>query len=156
MISNMTIQLFVQVKQIGKRKPVVEKQAIEIPSSIKTLRSLLTHIVEERVKAFNQKDDKGNWTKYITDIISNRDNVGENIDIELVAQSGKIGFDAKYNSKVQNLDKAVEAALLAFEDGLFRVFCDDNELLALDSTVDFSDGNVLTFIRLTMLAGRSF
>ncbi|MDR2346967.1 MAG: hypothetical protein LBE18_12975 [Planctomycetaceae bacterium] len=152
----MTIQLFVQIKQIGKRKPVVEKQAIEIPQTVQTLRQLITQIVRDRVEAFNRKDDKGDWTKYLTSYNrNNNDNPNEEIDLEIVAETGKVGFDAKYNDKKQDPDKAVESALLAFEDGLFRVFCDDNELTNLDEIISFANGNTLTFIRLTMLAGCS-
>ena len=41
-----------------------------------------------------------------------------------------------------------------FEDGLFRVFLGDRELENLDEKVEFAEGNEITFIRLTMLAGR--
>ncbi|MDR1485300.1 MAG: hypothetical protein LBT09_10810 [Planctomycetaceae bacterium] len=143
-------QLFVQVKQIGKRKPVIEKLAIEIPKTIQTLRQLLDQIVRERVKTFNQKNETGNWTKYLTNDPDN------NLDLEVVADSGKVGFDAKYNDKKQDANKAVETVLLAFEDGLFRVFCDDNEVENLDNVISFDKGKTLTFIRLTMLAGRSW
>jgi hypothetical protein len=145
-------QLFVQLKQIGKRKPVVEKQAIEIPETVQTLRQLLAQIVREHVEMFNQKNEIGNWTKYLT----NHHDHNNNLDLEIVAESGKVGFDAKYNDKKHPPDKAVAAVLLAFEDGLFRVFCDDNELDNLDNIISFDNGNTLTFIRLTMLAGRSW
>ncbi|MDR0703840.1 MAG: hypothetical protein LBF88_02520 [Planctomycetaceae bacterium] len=46
-------QIFVQIKQIGKRKPVVDKQAIEIPETVRTLRQLLVRIVRERAEKFN-------------------------------------------------------------------------------------------------------
>jgi hypothetical protein len=153
----MTTQLFVQMKRIGQRKPVIEKQAIEIPKNVQTLRQLITEIVRDRVDAFNRKDDKGNWTKYLTNNNSNNNNPNENNEsdeLELNAQAGKVGFDAKYNDTKQNPDKTIEAALTAFADGLFRVFCDDNELEHLDDTINLNNGNTLTFIKLTMLAGR--
>jgi hypothetical protein len=131
---------------------VVEKQAIEIPETVQTLRQLLVHIVRERVETFNQKNETGNWTKYLT----NHHDQNNNLDLEIVAESGKVGFDVKYNDKKQDVDKAVEAVLLAFGDGLFRIFCDDNELTNLDNMTPFTNGNTLTFIRLTMLAGRSW
>lgn len=137
--------LFVQIKQLGKRKPVIEREPLPIPGSIATLRALLDHIVRERVAAFNERNAEGDWAKYLTDF-----------DLETTAASGKVGFDAKYNDKTQDADKAVEAAMLAFEDGLFRVFLDEDELETLDATVNFPDGGTLTFVRLTMLSGRSW
>jgi hypothetical protein len=137
--------LFVQIKQIGKRKPVIEKESLEIPESIATLRALLEHIVCERIATFNEKNEEGDWTRYLT-----------GFDLATTAESGKVGFDTRYNVKKQDVGKAVEAALLAFEDGLFRVFLDDNELESLGDTVDFPKNCLLTFVRLTMLSGRSW
>ena len=138
-------QLFVRVKQIGKRKPLIENQPLAVPETVRTLRLLIEHIVRQRVEAFNERIEDGNWTKYLTDF-----------DLDTTAETGKIGFDAVYNDRKQNADKAVNTALLAFEDGLFRVFLDDDELESLDAELNLHDGNVLTFIRLTMLSGRSW
>jgi hypothetical protein len=138
-------QLFVRVKQIGKRKPLIENQPLTVPETVRTLKALVEYIVRLRVEAFNERSEDGNWTKYLTDF-----------DIDNTAETGKIGFDAAYTGKQQDADKAVEVALLAFQDGLFRVFLDDDELESLDAELNLCDGPVLTFIRLTMLAGRSW
>ena len=138
-------QLFVRVKQIGKRKPLIENQPLTVPETVRTLRSLIEHIVRQRVEAFNKRNEDGNWMKYLTDF-----------DIDTVAETGKVGFDVAYNDRKQDADKAVDTALLAFQDGLFRVFLDDDELETLDAELNLHDGNVLTFIRLTMLSGRSW
>ncbi len=138
-------QLFVRVKQVGKRKPLVENQPMEVPATVNSLRLLLEYLVRQRVKAFNNRSETGDWTKYLTDA-----------DLDSAAESGKIGFEAKYDDRIQNADKAVDAAILAFQDGLFRVFLGDDELESLDAELHLPDGGTLTFIRLTMLAGRSW
>ncbi|MCL2347207.1 MAG: hypothetical protein FWC50_02985 [Planctomycetaceae bacterium] len=138
-------QLFVRIKQIGKRKPLIENQPFQVPETVHTLRTLLETIVNQRVESFNQRSESGDWTKYLTDF-----------DLDSAAESGKVGFDAKYNDRVQNADQAVDAAILAFEDGLFRVFLDDDELESLDAELSLRDGQVIIFIRLTMLSGRSW
>jgi hypothetical protein len=48
---------------------------------------------------------------------------------------------------------AVDAALLAFTDGLFKVFVADRELAADDTPVTLADGAQLLFLRLMPLAG---
>jgi len=48
---------------------------------------------------------------------------------------------------------AVDAALLAFADGLFKVFVADRELAADDTPVALADGAQLLFLRLMPLAG---
>lgn len=51
------------------------------------------------------------------------------------------------------LDAAVDAALLAFGDGLFKVFVGDRELLDGDAALPVADGAALLFLRLVPLAG---
>ena len=51
-------------------------------------------------------------------------------------------------------ETAVAAALQAFEDGLYRVFAGTVELEKLESPLTLAPDENLTFIRLTMLAGR--
>jgi hypothetical protein len=48
---------------------------------------------------------------------------------------------------------AVDAALLAFADGLFKVFVADRELADDDAPVALTDGTQLLFLRLMPLAG---
>jgi len=48
---------------------------------------------------------------------------------------------------------AVDAALLAFADGLFKVFVADRELADDDAPVALADGAQLLFLRLMPLAG---
>ena len=138
-------QLFFRIKQVGKRKPLIESQPFEVPDTVRTLRTLLEHIVRQRVEAFNERSEAGDWTKYFTDF-----------DLDTTAGTGKVGFDAKYNDRLQDSDQAVDAAILAFEDGLFRVFLDEDELESLDMELNLHDGQVIIFIRLTMLSGRSW
>ena len=40
-----------------------------------------------------------------------------------------------------------------FEDGIYRIFADDEELTELGQALPWHDGLVFTFVRLTMLAG---
>ena len=74
--------------------------------------------------------------------------------IEDMSQIGKIAFGIVYGEKKPDVQKAIETAVQGFEDGLFRVFLGDRELENLDEKVEFAEGNEITFIRLTMLAGR--
>ena len=74
--------------------------------------------------------------------------------IEDMSQIGKIAFGIVYGEKKPDVQKAIETAVQGSEDGLFRVFLGDRELENLDEKVEFAEGNEITFIRLTMLAGR--
>ena len=69
---------------------------------------------------------------------------------------GKFAFGVHYNENEINEEKAVAAAVEAVEDGLVRIFKGNEELCELDGEIDVGDGEVFTFVRLTMLAGSFF
>ena len=52
------------------------------------------------------------------------------------------------------MQQAVENALQSFEDGIYRIFLNDRPLERLDEGIRIMDEDSLTFVRLTMLAGR--
>ena len=45
-------------------------------------------------------------------------------------------------------------AIQSFEDGIYRIFLDDRALEQLEEKILLTEGSSLTFVRLTMLAGR--
>jgi hypothetical protein len=75
-------------------------------------------------------------------------------ELDNMAKIGKIAFDLVYGSKDVTLDKAYETALLAYKDGLVRLFVGDKEAGELEAPLTLKDGDEVTFIRLTFLAGR--
>ncbi|MNP77809.1 hypothetical protein D3C76_1753110 [compost metagenome] len=48
----------------------------------------------------------------------------------------------------------MDTAITAYEDGLYKVFLNDEELQELDETLVVKDGDNVVLIRFTMLAGR--
>lgn len=74
--------------------------------------------------------------------------------IDDMGRIGKIAFGIVYGEKKPDVDEAVKTAIQGFEDGLFRVFRGMDELTELDREEKFNEGDEITFIRLTMLAGR--
>lgn len=136
------MKIFVQVKSVGKRKPVFEAKPYEIGTP-GTLRELLLEICRMETEAFNQKSPDRQLLPFLTQ---------EEIDDRAV--NGKVGFGNIYNEKKADVSRAQENVILAFEDGLIRVFAGECELEKLDEPLDLKEGDVLTFIRLTFLAGR--
>ncbi|NJA19249.1 hypothetical protein GSQ29_02600, partial [Clostridioides difficile] len=47
-------------------------------------------------------------------------------------------------------------ALQAFEDGIYKVLINEDVIEKLDSSINLKSGDIFTFIRLTLLAGRMF
>lgn len=137
------MKLYVNVKQAGSHKNYISKEEIYISSRPSTLRQLIAAIVSENIKNFNSKENGGTILNYLT-----KEQIGEKISI------GKVSFGEIYNPAEANLEKALETAYSAYEDGIYRVFINDAEAGLLDDTIDLEEEDVLTFIRLTMLAGR--
>ena len=59
-----------------------------------------------------------------------------------------------YGDRKADLESAVDHAIQSFEDGIYRIFLDDRALEQLEEKILLTEGSSLTFVRLTMLAGR--
>ena len=138
------MELIINVKQAGRKHALFEKQIIEIDDigNKPTLRELITAVVKQQVITYNSKPFEKNLLPFLT-------------DEQIIAQipTGKIGFGSIYNEQKADMAKAQETALLAFEDGMYAVFAGDEELKLLSGQLDLSPETVITFIRLTFLAG---
>jgi hypothetical protein len=138
-------KIHIKLKQAGKRRLILEKQAIEIESIGKTpdLRTLITAIVTQQVHAYNAKT----LEKHIVDFLTPT-------QIEDAVASGKVGFGSIYNEQKADLTQAIQNAIEAHIDGLFVVAVNDKVVDTLDSLVALEDGAVIMFIRLTLLIGQ--
>jgi len=67
---------------------------------------------------------------------------------------GKFTFGVHYNENAIDEAKAIETAINAVQDGLVRVFKRNDEITDLDAELKITEGDVFTFVRLTMLSGR--
>lgn len=139
------MKLYVCVKQAGKRKEYITRKQICLEKVPANLRELISMIVSLNVQEYNSKQDQPSITDFLTDNY-----------IEKQATIGKIGFAQRHNPAKANLSKAIDTALLAFEDGIYRVFHGEDEITSLDGGITLAEGDVMTFIRLTMLAGRKW
>lgn len=137
------MRLYINVKQIGKRKPVIGQIPFEYEQQPETVRDLITMTVQICIKQYCKKRLKTDTPVPLS-----------SEDMENQATVGKIAFGFAFNSKEPDMDKAVDTAITAFEDGLYRVFIEETECEGLDTELTVSEGQTLTFIRLTMLAGR--
>ena len=135
------MRIIINVKGLSRKK-VIHQEEVELINKVSTTKDLITELVKINVEKFNKKiDDK--------DILS----IMTNEYIAEAARSGKIG-DEVHGDKKANLEKALDTAYLAFEDGLYCIFINDEQSEKLDDNLNLKDGDILTFIRLTMLAGR--
>ena len=135
------MKIIVNVKGLSRKK-VIHQEEMELKNKISTTKDLITELVKINVEKFNKKIDE----KDILSIMTNE-------NIAKAARIGKIG-DEVHGDKKANLEKALDTAYLAFEDGLYCIFINDEQTEKLDDSLNLKDGDILTLIRLTMLAGR--
>lgn len=135
--------IHVNLKSIGKRKASVKPAAIEIKGCPATVRELILAVVENGVGEYNRRVEKSELLAYLTK---------EEIDGK--AQVGKVGFGVNYGEKRAELLAAQVNAIQCFEDGIYRIFRDEEPLEKLEEPILITEETVFTFVRLTMLAGR--
>ena len=135
------MKIIINVKGLSRKK-VIHQEEVELKNKISTTKDLITELVKINVEKFNKKIDE-------RDILS----IMTNENIAKAARIGKIG-DEVHGDKKANLEKALDTAYLAFEDGLYCIFINDEQSEKLDDSLNLKDGDIITFIRLTMLAGR--
>lgn len=135
------MNIYITVKNIGKRKKYVEKERYDISDQMKFLKDLLIAIIKKQVTSFNNN-------KMVDYLSANH--------IEAMANQGKVEFGVHYNEKKANVQEAIETMIQAFEDGLFKVFINDQEYEDLNEDINIKEDDNVTFIKLTMLAGRQW
>ena len=137
------MKINIQMKAAGKRRPILENVPYEINDTIKTLRELLTELVNIEVERYNEKGVDVQLVPFLSEE-----------ELKEQAAVGKVGFGRIYSDKKADADKAAENAIRCYEDGMVRIFCGERELTELDGEMGLKEGDALTFIRLTFLTGR--
>lgn len=135
------MQILVNVKRIGKRAGLDAVPFI-INSRPENTRELIEALARACVEAYNARVNAAGAPIPLT--YEQLDNL---------AMLGKIAFGMLSKSNAYNPERAVRAALQAFDDGLYRVFINDIELTSPNAPLSLCEGDALTLIRLTMLAG---
>jgi hypothetical protein len=138
------MKALVTIKAAGKKKHLASIP-LDVPGSPLTLRQFVEQIVADSVKAFNARKVDSDLVRYLT-----RDAIDEQVF------TGKLGFDRRYGSKDADVGESVKAALLAYADGLYRVFVDDREITSLDEMIQLHEASTVALVRLTMLSGAIF
>ncbi|WP_235830326.1 hypothetical protein [Paenimyroides tangerinum] len=132
--------LTLQLKRLGKKK--IHLLEFEIEKQPQTLKELIEQCVKSEVKRYNEKREEIKLMSFLSPK-----------DIQEQSETGKIGFGDLENRELAQVDEAIANALLAFEDGLYVVFVDDEEIKSFEQSIDLKPDSVIAFIRLTFLTG---
>lgn len=137
---NILLELEISLKRLGKKK--VYKHCIALSKKVDTLEGIIKAFVTSNVQDFNAKIESNTILAFLTPS-----------EIQNQSESGKIGFNNIENTTKADITKSIENALQAFEDGIFLVFIDDEEVKLLNEKIELNSSSTIVFIRMTFLAG---
>jgi len=144
----MAATLTIEGKVFGQKRPLFSDFTVPMPpewesgSERLTLRGLITRIVQEEVRSFGERQEQRRLTQALS-----------RADIERGLMRGKVDMGGKGAVQTVDVEAAVGEALLAFEDGLYYVFVDEQQQTELDREVSVQPGSHVMFLRLVALAG---
>lgn len=137
------IKVFVSLKTPGNALKIVRSYPFMLGSEPHSFRDLITESVRSCLSAYRARAARGKIPLPLTD---------EQFDG--MREVGKFAFGFHYNEKEPDEAKAIGTAWEAVGDGLVRVFRGNEELTDPDAALAVNEGDVFTFVRLTMLSGR--
>jgi len=135
------IEILVSVKASGSRKQFIKEEKFTLKEVFNT-KELIEQLVQDNVEKYNKKEIEKNLFEYLT-----------TKEISQMDDYGKVGFGDRKNENQQDVEKAKEVALMAYMDGLVRVFVNDEEKV-YDENLILENNDKVILIRMTMLAGR--
>ena len=136
------MNILVTLKQAGKRRDRITALPFPLEDTPSTVRELIVQCVHTCVTQYNERVRRGESTVPLS-----------SAQMDAMSETGKFAFGINYGQKEANEVSAVETALQAFEDGLFRVFLNNEELTDPNAPILLHENDRVIFIRLTMLAG---
>ena len=135
-----SIQILVSLKHIGNITKKVKAHPFLLEHTPETLRELIEESVKSCIQAYKNR-------------ASNTPSPLSEEEFDSMKEVGKFAFGVHYNENAVDEEKAVQTALEAAKDGLVRIFNENKELTDFNENITVSEGDVFTFVKLTMLSG---
>jgi hypothetical protein len=147
-----TVAVRVSATVTGHRRRGVREHdlVLALPPGEVTARQLIEAAVAAEVTAFQARAEEASLVRVLTK---------KSLDADLARGAVRTGGPADSVELAggepgqARLADAVDGALLAFGDGLFKVFVGDRELTDDGAALPVADGAALLFLRLVPLAG---
>jgi hypothetical protein len=138
-----SIQIYVALKHMGNVTRKVKEYPLPLCKTPRTLRDLIEETVKSCIAAYKERARRAKAPAPLTDE-----------QFEGMREIGKFAFGVHDSEKEINMTQAIRTAMDAVKDGLVRVFKGNCEMTDLDAEIEIGEGDVFTFVRLTMLSGR--
>ena len=134
------MEVHIVKKKLGSRKEL-GRHPIEIDDTVNTLEALLYTLTRQGLT--EAQTPKENHTLSDSEIAEQ-------------AEEGRIRFAENYGENHDTLEKAIQRTRQAYNDSLFRVFINGEEITTWDAPIKLCQGAEIVIIRLTMLTGLYF
>jgi len=147
----MAVAVRVRVTVTGHRRRGEQERdlALALPPGPVTARQIVAAAVTAEAAAYQARAGEASLVRVLTDRALRAD-----LDQGAVRMSDGRMSDGRMGDRASaepvDVTAAVETALLAFDDGIFRVFVGDREV---EGPVELPDGAAVLFLRLVPLAG---
>ena len=134
------MEIYIIKKKLGSRKEL-GRNPVEIDETANTLGTLLYILTQ----------------KGLTEAQTLKENYAlSDSEIAAQAEEGRIRFAENYSENHDTIAKAMERTKQAYDDGLFRVFINGEEVTEWNAPISLCQGAEVVFLRLTMLTGLYF
>lgn len=136
----------VHAKVTGRRRAAAEHPLLlDLPGGPIPAAQLLEAVVRAEVAAYESRAQERTFLRVLTE---------QSLRTELAAGAVRLGGDEAVAPMTgTDVQTAVAEVLLAFGDGLFKLFLDEQEVETGDTMVTVRDGSEALFLRLVPLAG---
>ena len=142
-MDNKNIQMYVALKHMGNVTKKVKEYPLFLSKTPHTFRELIEESVKSCIDAYKTRATNAKDPAPLTDEL-----------FDGMREIGKFAFGVHYNENEIDEAKVIQTAIDAVTDGLVRVFKGNDEITDLDAEIEIAEGDVFTFVRLTMLSGR--
>jgi len=116
--------------------------SLQLEDDTLTVRGLLASVVRGQVSSFQDRQASRSLVQILTDR-----------QIVEGLEGGRIVSGGQDLDQQVDVDEAIRAAHLAFEDGLFYLFLGDTQMTRLDESVELGESTEALFLRLVPLVG---
>lgn len=134
------MEVHIVKKKLGSRKEL-GRHPIEIDDTVNTLEALLYTLTRQGLT--EAQTPKENYALSDSEIAEQ-------------AEEGRIRFAENYGENHDTLEKAIQRTRQAYDDSLFKVFINGEEITTWDAPIKLCQGAEIVIIRLTMLTGLYF
>jgi len=134
--------IFVSLKHMGNVTKKIKEYPLFLSNTPHTLRELIEETVKSCVETYKVHGNNAKNPIHLTEK-----------QFEGMREIGKFAFGVHYNENIIDEAKAIETAIDSVTDGIVRVFKENDEIIDLDEDLEITEGDVFSFIRLTMLSG---